>query len=76
MSPTLIDQLLGAVKSKTLWAALATLVLANVPGITAWVSANVPVVGSSLGVIFALLRVFTTQSLEAKGNPPNQGMTP
>ncbi len=62
-----MEKLLGALKSKTMWASLATLILANVPAITAWVSEHVGASGAALGVVFAILRALTTQSLETKG---------
>ncbi len=67
-----MEKLIGALKSKTMWLSLATLILANVPQITAWISEHVGGTGAVLGIAFAMLRVLTTQSLQEKGTgvPP------
>lgn len=71
-----MDAILGALKSKTMWAALALVVFGTLAEpVNAWISANPGIASTVIGAVFAALRAFTTQSLPAKGNPPGQGMS-
>lgn len=71
-----MDAILGALKSKTMWFALATVVLGTVVDpVQAWIVAHPGFASSLIGVVFGFLRTFTTQSLTEKGNPPNQRMS-
>jgi len=66
-----MNAFLGALKSRTMWAALATMVLANVPVITDFVTTHISGANAVtiLGVVFATLRYFTTSSLADKAAP-------
>jgi hypothetical protein len=73
-----MNALLGAAKSKTMWAALAAAVIPFVfPAIDAWVAAHPGPTGILVGAVFAALRTITSESLSAKGTgnptPPVSG---
>ncbi len=67
----------GAIKSMTIWAGAAMIVLSNIaPELPALLAAaglhpaTVQRVGTVCGVIVLILRSITTQSLTEKGSPP------
>lgn len=62
-----MDAILGSLKSRTMWAALALVVLGTVADpVQAWISANPGLASVVIGAVFAALRAFTTESLKAK----------
>lgn len=72
-----MDAILGALKSKTMWASLGTIILGTiVPPVNAWIAIHPGVASTAVGLVFGILRMFTTQSLEAKGSPPGQAASP
>jgi hypothetical protein len=66
----------GAALSKTMWACLGLVLAALAQPVQDWISTHPGLFSTLLGASFGALRVFTTQSLPDKGNPPGQGMTP
>jgi hypothetical protein len=65
-----MNEILGALKSKTIWLAVATiLVTAVIEPTQAYAAAHPGIVGSVIGVLIAIARGFTSQSLAAKGTP-------
>jgi uncharacterized lipoprotein YajG len=63
-----MDMILGALKSKTIWVAVATILLgALADPVQAWIAANPGVAASVAGVVMAVLRGLTTGSLSDKG---------
>ena len=66
-----MNAILGALKSRTMWAALATVVLGTlVVPVQAWITAHPGPAAAVVGVVFAALRTMTTTSLADKGAPP------
>ena len=65
--------LLGALKSKTIWLSLATMILSHVDTVTTFVTSHVSPswAVTILGAGFAFLRYLTGTSLAAKGATPN-----
>jgi len=62
-----MNSLLGALKSKTVWAAVGTAVLgALVPPVNAWIAANPGTASSVVSLVMVVLRTMTTTSLADK----------
>lgn len=62
-----MDAFVGALKSKTIWMAIAgILVSALVPPVQDWIAAHPGMAGTLVSTIFGMLRVFTTTSLADK----------
>lgn len=62
-----MDAIIGALKSKTMWAAVALIVLGTVADpVQAWISTHPGLASTVIGAVFAALRAFTTQSLPEK----------
>jgi hypothetical protein len=66
-----MNALKGALFSKTIWAAIATALLAHSDSVTNFVTAHIsgPWAITILAALFAYLRTLTTSSLAAKGAP-------
>lgn len=66
-----MDAFLGALKSKTMWVALATLLLANFADpVQQFVAAHPGWAGTIVSVAFAGLRALTNSSLASKVTSP------
>lgn len=66
-----MDMILGALKSKTIWAAIATIILgALVDPVQAWIGTHPGIAATVVGAVFAFLRTLTNGSLAAKAGPP------
>lgn len=50
-------------ESKTVWVALVVAIIPFIPGASALISANPDVVGVTLGVVFAALRMITKDKI-------------
>jgi len=62
-----MNSLLGALKSKTVWAAVGTAVLGVlVPPVNAWIAANPGTASSVVSLVMVVLRTMTTTSLANK----------
>lgn len=68
-----MDKIIGALKSKTMWVAVAMAALPFIAQpVQDFIASHPGAAGTAMGVAMATLRAFTTQSLAAKGNPPGQ----
>ena len=62
-----MDSLLGAFKSKTIWASVGVAVFGVlVPPVNAWIAANPGTASTVVSVVMAVLRTMTTTSLANK----------
>lgn len=67
-----MNAILGALKSKTIWFSVATILLgALVAPVQAWISAHPGLAATVVGAMFAALRGMTSTSLSEKGAPPS-----
>lgn len=65
-----MNMFLGALKSKTIWAAIATIILgALVDPVQVWVGVHPGIAATVIGAAFAFLRTLTTGSLASKAPP-------
>ena len=65
-----MNAFLGALKSKTIWAAIATIILgALVDPVQVWIGAHPGIAATVVGAVFAFLRTLTTGSLASKVPP-------
>jgi hypothetical protein len=63
----MIDVIVGALKSKTIWVAVAgILVSALYAPVQVWIAAHPGLAGTVAGLVMAALRTITTSSLAAK----------
>jgi hypothetical protein len=66
----MLNILLGALKSKTIWVAVATILLgALYDPVQAYIGAHPGVASTIIGLIMVALRGVTSTSLAAKGTP-------
>jgi hypothetical protein len=62
-----MNSLLGALKSKTVWAGVATAVAGQLfPVVDGWVAANPSTASTLIGALMVVLRIFTSKSLADK----------
>ena len=62
-----MNSLLGALKSKTVWAGVATAVAGQLfPVVDVWVAANPGTASSVVGLLMIVLRTFTNKALADK----------
>lgn len=62
-----MQSLLGALKSKTVWAGVATAVLGQIfPAVDVWVATNPSTAASLVGGLMIVLRAVTTKALNQK----------
>jgi len=62
-----MNSLIGALKSRTVWAAVGTAVLgALVPPVNAWIAANPGTASTVVSMVMVVLRTMTTKSLAEK----------
>lgn len=62
-----MNSLLGAFKSKTVWAGVATAVAGQLfPVVDVWVAANPSTASALVGALMVILRAVTTSSLSDK----------
>lgn len=72
-----MDAILGAIKSKTMWAAVGLAALGELAGpVQDWITNHPGLAATLIGAVFAALRVYTTQSLAEKGSPPSPPVSP
>jgi hypothetical protein len=65
-----MDIFIGALKSKTIWVAIATILLGALAGpVQQYAGAHPGIAASVVGAVFAFLRSMTTTSLAEKGAP-------
>lgn len=62
-----MNSLLGALKSKTVWAGVTTAVAGQLfPVVDVWVAANPSTASALIGAVMVLLRAFTNKALADK----------
>ena len=62
-----MNSLLGALKSKTVWAGVGTAVLGQLfPVVNGWVATNPGTASTAVGALMIVLRAMTTSSLSGK----------
>jgi hypothetical protein len=65
-----MNAFIGALKSKTIWVAIATILLGALAApVQQFIAAHPGMAASVVGAVFAFLRSITTSSLAAKGAP-------
>ena len=65
-----MNLIIGALKSKTIWVSILTILLgALADPVQAWISAHPGGAATVVGLVMAGLRLVTNQSLAAKGTP-------
>lgn len=64
-----MDKIFGALKSKTMWTAIATIMLGTLVGpVQDWIAANPGPAATVAGLVFAFLRTITTAPLADKAD--------
>lgn len=67
----MLNVIFGALKSKTIWVAIATILVGGLyEPVQAYIAAHPGVASTIIGLVFGLLRTITGSSLAAKGAPP------
>lgn len=68
----MLEVIIGALKSKTIWVAIASiLVTALADPVQAWIVAHPGLAGTVAGIVMVALRAVTTSSLATKGTTPS-----
>lgn len=68
----MLEVIIGALKSKTIWVAVAgILVTALADPVQAWIAAHPGLAGTVAGLVMTALRTVTTSPLAAKGTTPS-----
>jgi hypothetical protein len=66
----MLNIIFGALKSKTIWVSIATILVgALVTPVQDYVAAHPGIASTIIGLVFGLLRTVTGSSLAAKGTP-------